>query len=367
MKKIIFTLITIFLFFILSFAVFLSPYVYKKLTFSYNYCNSYGDLDHELGWKLKKNANSCISLKNYITGKVFFDTKVYTNKDGFRDNEPGKESYKDSIVAFGDSWTFGYGVNFKETWPALLSDKTGKKINNLGIPGYSVLSSYLLLKRHINDLNPKIAIFFDIGASDRSWCPKVKPEKQLVPCYYLDKSKKIKIIYPNKEFFDKSVKQGRYPGAYLSAGYNFYTYLFFLKPKQFISLYISKIKKYFIKNKESTYDNSCDYSDNCEEYMDKVYEYEFNLFYDLAIKNDLILIFVDGSSRYENAKNLISHSDNKNLIYLSRSDFWQKILKIHSSIGESEVRVPGDGHFNQKGYEVIAEELKKIMLENSLI
>ena len=48
----------------------------RKMIFSYSYCGAYGKLDGELGWKLKENASSCISLKNYITGKTYFDSKI---------------------------------------------------------------------------------------------------------------------------------------------------------------------------------------------------------------------------------------------------------------------------------------------------
>ena len=171
-KNFLFVFLTILLVIFVSGLIFITPYVYKKLTLSYSYCNSFGEIDPNVGWKLKKNAKSCISLKNYISREVFFDTEVYTNKGGFRDSNENNNISKNAIVAFGDSHTFGYGVNYEDTWPSQLSNKINIDINNIGVPGYSVLSSYLLFKQNIKNLNPKVAIFFNMGSSSRAFCPK---------------------------------------------------------------------------------------------------------------------------------------------------------------------------------------------------
>ena len=45
---------------------------YRKLTFSYDYCGSYGQFDAALGWRLKPDASSCLSLTNRLKGIVYF-------------------------------------------------------------------------------------------------------------------------------------------------------------------------------------------------------------------------------------------------------------------------------------------------------
>ena len=136
MKKFFFILSTlfvvIFFYFIGIFLIFFaSPYLYKKLTLSYNYCQSYGKLDYELGWVLKESTESCISLKKYISGEVFFDSNIYINKDGFRDSNINKSIKSNQIVAIGDSHTFGYGLNYEDTWPAILSENLSVEIIRL--------------------------------------------------------------------------------------------------------------------------------------------------------------------------------------------------------------------------------------------
>lgn len=41
----------------------------------------------------------------------------------------------DRILAFGDSITFGYGVNPSESYPAILSQLSGHSVVNAGVPG----------------------------------------------------------------------------------------------------------------------------------------------------------------------------------------------------------------------------------------
>ena len=85
-----------------------------------------------------------ISLKNYITGKIYFDSNIYTNKMGFRDIKTNRDTPKGAIAVVGASVVFGYGVNYEETYPYLLSQKINFPVVNMGIPAYGSASSLLL-------------------------------------------------------------------------------------------------------------------------------------------------------------------------------------------------------------------------------
>ena len=73
---------------------------------------------------------------------------------------PGK-----TVLAFGDSVTFGTGAAPGEDWPALLALRTGWNVVNAGIPGDTAESARErlrpLLKRH----NPALLII-EIGGND---------------------------------------------------------------------------------------------------------------------------------------------------------------------------------------------------------
>ena len=55
-----------------------------------------------------------------------------------------------------------------------------------------------------------------------------------------------------------------------------------------------------------------------------------------------------------------------NFIYLGK-EFWGKISEEVSKKDYWEVRVEGDGHFNEIAYEIIAENLKKFMQNKDLL
>ncbi len=61
-----------------------------------------------------------------IVAFIFFD------KDS---SSMSKLKKKDTIVAFGDSITYGYGVKHKESYPYILSQLTGRKVINAGVNG----------------------------------------------------------------------------------------------------------------------------------------------------------------------------------------------------------------------------------------
>ena len=156
-KKIIFfSISTIFsLLFILL--IITGYFAYKKLILSYDYCKSFGEINSEIGWTLKKDTISCLSLTNKITGEVFFDTKIFIDNNGFRSSE--NESRKMSnFLTIGDSWTFGYGVNHEETYPYFLSKLLNEPVHNSGIPAYGTGSNYLNAKSNIEKLRPKTVI-----------------------------------------------------------------------------------------------------------------------------------------------------------------------------------------------------------------
>lgn len=65
-------------------------------------------------------------------------TRVSIDSDGLRVNGPDSAGLEGTIVAVGDSYTFGDEVNNEETWPAYLQVLTGKHVVNGGVFGYGI-------------------------------------------------------------------------------------------------------------------------------------------------------------------------------------------------------------------------------------
>jgi len=67
------------------------------------------------------------------------------------------------IAIFGGSTTFGTGVTDKDTWPALLQEKLGRKyaVMNYGIPGYSTAENIIQMSLVAPEKKPDIVIFYE--------------------------------------------------------------------------------------------------------------------------------------------------------------------------------------------------------------
>jgi len=137
--------------------------------------------DHEvLGYAAKKNAS--VKAQNYFDEKLVFDVTYTTDEDGFRTWVRGEEDDdRSEVVVFGGSYTFGAGVNDRETWPALAELKAGgrSRVHNFAYLGYgphqmlAALAAGLVEKRL--DDEPRYGIYLGIGdhirraAGMRSW------------------------------------------------------------------------------------------------------------------------------------------------------------------------------------------------------
>lgn len=69
--------------------------------------------------------------------------KIAINDDGFRGSKPFRDA---RMVALGDSFTFGWGVNEEVTWVGRLERSLGETVYNLGVHDSSPRQEYLLLE-----------------------------------------------------------------------------------------------------------------------------------------------------------------------------------------------------------------------------
>jgi lysophospholipase L1-like esterase len=94
-------------------------------------------------------------------------TVIKINSDGFRDVEYTIEKPPNTIriIALGDSFTFGWGVNLSDTYVKLLEKKLNEinttinfQVMNFGVPGYNTLEEIELLKKKGLKYKPDIII-----------------------------------------------------------------------------------------------------------------------------------------------------------------------------------------------------------------
>lgn len=95
--------------------------------------------DDKLGWKLIANR----SVRYSVPGE--FDITYETDENGFRKIKNTAENPDFNIYFFGDSFTFGDGVDNHETFPAIIKEKHLKKnvnVYNAGVMGYGIVQMF---------------------------------------------------------------------------------------------------------------------------------------------------------------------------------------------------------------------------------
>jgi hypothetical protein len=81
-----------------------------------------------------------------------------TDRDGFRNAGTGSDSAE--IVAVGDSWTFGFGVDDSVAWPRLLADSLRPmRVRNLGLIASGPGQYTLVLQRFGLPLHPRVILY----------------------------------------------------------------------------------------------------------------------------------------------------------------------------------------------------------------
>jgi len=142
-----------------------------------------------------------------------FNIHIKINSKGFRNKEFSLEKSANTtrIMVFGDSFTFGHGVEENETYSAFLEDIFGEEKVEVINAGYKAAMSpdsyYLFLKNEISKYKPDIVIFgIWVGndltdINDNEWLEvdnKGLPLNIKSKLYYVDESNRLR----NKNFID---------------------------------------------------------------------------------------------------------------------------------------------------------------------
>ncbi len=125
-------------------------FFFSALKYYHEHPQRKGDLiyrdDPVLGFTLRAGVS--------IPGK---SVSVFTDNRGVRIAE-GKAVRNPKILVTGCSFTFGLGLPYRESYPAQLSSRLHLPAYNLGVSGYSTVTSLLRAKEFL-DLKPKFVIY----------------------------------------------------------------------------------------------------------------------------------------------------------------------------------------------------------------
>ncbi len=123
-----------------------NPFVAQKLYRSQRnvvqFMPECAEYDGQLGYK---NRIGRCEFSNYE-----FDTNIIVGESGrlsVNESEPYQNDYECNVVFLGDSITFGWGVEQKETFSHLIGKKFGCKVFNLGVSSYGTARQVIDLNR----------------------------------------------------------------------------------------------------------------------------------------------------------------------------------------------------------------------------
>jgi hypothetical protein len=114
------------------------------------------DPDPRLGWVLRPGARD----RHRLDGN--FDVEYRIDAEGFRET-PSPDRARRTLWIFGDSYTFGFGVENEEAWPAVLArSHLGDRVRvvNVGVSGYGVIQMYGRLQDVADRLRPGDLVLF---------------------------------------------------------------------------------------------------------------------------------------------------------------------------------------------------------------
>ncbi len=117
--------------------------------------------DPDLQFVIKPNGKTSLARKD-------FTIEVQTNSLGFRDPERGPKGDAIRILALGDSFTFGWGVQHEQTFAAQMerleseAARTGERspieVINAGVPGYNLYQYLISLEKKGWKVDPDIVL-----------------------------------------------------------------------------------------------------------------------------------------------------------------------------------------------------------------
>ena len=355
--------ITSFLIFFLIFDLIFSNFIYKdKLNLRYDcfdYKNySFNNIDYHDYRLLKK----CVAIEKQRTVKPY---KVYTDDNGYRYSKKPREHKLENIVFLGDSFTYGYGVDYKYTFAGIIESKLQNyEIYNLAVPGYGVQKYYYQLDEFLK-INQASKIFLVLDMTDISdaafrW-KKIDELKTPV----IKSKRVIKNISNWKKF-----KNSNFKGTRLII-YNLRNFTRYLKLKLISKKMNTKDLALSSEIANFTYkkiDSKSRLNKSNFSYALKIIENDFQNISNLAKENkaDLYLVvfpwpetLINGQSEFnweKFAKNLCDKNKCKELINFFE-DF--EDIKENNQNWKNLIYIDDDVHFKKFGNEIIASKILK--------
>ena len=135
---------------------------------------------------------------------VFEGMHVRTNHFGLRGPEPSPQAaHRFRVAALGDSFTFGFGVEEKETFPSVLQDLLNRspsasgqwfEVMNFGVVGYSTRDEAIVLEKKALGFHPQ-GIIIGYVLNDPEIDPRLSLHKYFDPPVWWRRSHLLRLLH----------------------------------------------------------------------------------------------------------------------------------------------------------------------------
>lgn len=313
-------------------------YGYRKLEENIVYTEPFGRLDDDIGWTLKPRIAARVSHRNRLTGEVYYDVGVVTNGDGFRARAVDEPSAVNAVLAVGDSWTFGVAVDHRDAFPTQLAARLRQPVNNLGVPAHGTAQTILLLERHVERLAPRVVVHVNLGLWARSICRgEVRPGAILKPCFWRDPvSGVVDLVKPPPGHVTAMARFGVFPGGWLTAGHNTWTYYLVSRPVVRLTQLAAQLGLVSGQIAED---------DPLPADRAAILQFALGRFVSLADRHDFVFVLFDPPSDYAQAVRGLADRSAGRLIYLDGAVDRAEVAPRVAKIPADRRQVPRDGHF----------------------
>ncbi len=277
-------------------------------------------------------------------------SEIFTDSKGFRAARPGGEPPKGAILTIGDSWTFGFAVDHQESYPYHLSRLLRRPVVNLGVPGYGAAQTLLLLERHVEALEPRTVVYLTYGLWARSVCyGDTRPRAALKPCFWLNpESNQVALVTPEPGFVQAQAARGIYPGGYLTAGQDSWSYYLISRP--FIKVRQLLVRAGLLAGPASDLDED-------SEIAGQVVAATLDRLLRGSRHHRFTLVLVDPVGYYQELIDELPASRRANLIYVTAADWNHEVGAPAADLPAGRRRVPRDGHFTDEVNRLVAAAL----------
>lgn len=305
--------------------------------------------DRELGYLLNPNF-TCRETND--RREYYINVKI--NSQGLRDYEHDLSKDTFRLLALGDSYTFGEGVELKDTYLSILENilqtKFDQKIEIIkaGIPGYGTEQEILFLKRYISIFKPKIVL---MGLLPQE---TFRSESPYTYCHgYIVDSKKINSLYLVSGKLYSSRAKNKFLGK-LDATIKHY----YITP-QFMQSRFKSLRKKF-KKQETKEENLVSVKD-----LNKKYALTFSLLKEykeicLAHGAKPVIVLIEGNPIEHNF--IMQFTKSINIPALSLYPFFKELENRNISYHYKH-----DLHWNVTGHKTAADAIFDFFFSNNIL